>query len=280
MDKTYILCYNNATVAINIKNTEKWMGYTQVFDASELRQKLTPDHHVIRRDTRITGGVHGLTVGESLVVNTEKYAEYYDEYYQDAYERAARQPLTQRRILHAAFDTVSDRMEYSQQRVDDILGQIARQDGDEEIRLGRKVELATFMAAGYGVCRHQALALGATLERFQDEGLLGGKLSVERSQLTDKQTGEKGGHQWLRFTPDGARPGDADAVIILDVAQGYFGTLADSTKGSEWDYYRPGEEAMAQEDWLTLARGVGVLALGQSGLPAPRSGATKVRVLQ
>jgi hypothetical protein len=252
-------------VTINIKNAEKWMGYTQQFDASELRRTIRPDQHRIGRETRISGGVHGLLVAESLEVNVEKYAEYYDEYYHDAYNRAdSAGSMTPRRILHAAFDTVAERMPYSQQRVDDILGQIARQDGREEIKPGRKVELATFMAAGYGVCRHQALALGATLERFQDEELIGGRLSIHRSQLTDAETGEKGGHQWLRWTPDNARPGDADAIIIMDVAGRYFGTLAESTKNSDWDYYLPGEEESTQEDWLTVARSVGVTAVKDS----------------
>ncbi len=90
-----------------------------------------------------------------------------------------------------------------------------------------KVTLDSFLSAGLGVCRHDALACGAVLEMFQTNGHLPGwKMSVDRN------SNHLGGHAWTRAqNPDGT-------VYVVDVRQDFCGTIQLANPADRWAYER------------------------------------------
>ena len=175
------------------------------------------------------------------MVDPEKYPDQYNRYYDIAAEKASVDGKIERsKVLQAVFDTVSSEMEYSQKGVDGVLQVAANQQGVSKFVDGTKLELSSFMHAGVGVCRHQALTCAAILERFKDEGHIRGDISVDRNQKMKNDYQAEGGHAWVRYT-------SKDGLIqILDVAQGYFDLLKDSDPTKHWEYMRPQEQQRAK----------------------------------
>lgn len=103
----------------------------------------------------------------------------------------------------------------------------------------RKVDLNIYIKRGVGVCRHQALFAGTLLEKFVDDGILSGHVSVERNRIRRADDSDVyDGHSWVRYT------NSAGKVYILDVAQQRLAPLGKlmglrSVDGSVWDYARP-----------------------------------------
>lgn len=191
---------------------------------------------LISRDMPVRGGVYfGAYGGEAIVVDPQKYPEAYHHYYGLAATRASVDGVIKKgNILQAVFDTVKVEIQYSRPGVERLTANIPD---------GGKIELSSFMKAGVGVCRHQALACAALLERFQDEGHIGGTTSVDRSTTWNPRKDRHDGHAWTRYTP---RSGQ---VVILDVAQDYFGFLEDVDPAEQWNYLRPEErQAFAAPD--------------------------------
>ncbi len=209
--------------------------------------------HIIGRDSALNGGVYtGTYGGEAIVVDTEKYPDEFEELLSDVRSRIVDKSGREQRgkVLGAVFDVVSEKMRYSQEGVEKILGEIAENQGRSDFRDGTKIPLNEFILEGVGVCRHQALAAGVLLERLKDDGLIRGQVSVDRSQRWSPK-GEPEGHAWVRYTSH------SGAVVILDVAQGYFGPLEDSEgRKRGWDYLRP------EEQRERVARNAGNQAIG------------------
>ena len=90
-------------------------------------------------------------------------------------------------ILDAVYEVVSAAMPYDDEAVEKIVSETGN-DNDG------KIALDYFIQEGKGVCRHQALACAALLERFKDEGYIRGTASVDRNSDT------RGGHSWCRYT--------------------------------------------------------------------------------
>ncbi len=79
--------------------------------------------------------------------------------------------------------------------------------------------------------RHDLASLltGYLLERLSKDGLVGGKVSVDRNYVQGL-----GGHAWVRYTNSGGE------VFILDSAQGYIGRLDEMDESQKrWFYERP-----------------------------------------
>lgn len=194
---------------------------------------------LIGRDGKIDGGVYyGTYGGEAIVVDTEKYPEQFDHYFDRVMQKATDADGVVKRslVLRAVFDTVTENMAYSQEGVDRILQEIAEGQGEDSFRDGTKVSLTEFMQDGVGVCRHQALVAGIMLEKMKAAGTIRGDISVDRN-MTWSPKGEPSGHAWVRYTSNNGQ------VMILDIAQGYFGLLEDSEGVKHgWDYLRPEEK--------------------------------------
>lgn len=177
--------------------------------------------HVISRDTAVDGGVYlGQGSREAIVVDTKKYPEHFKELYKKARKEASDgKHVDKNRILRAVYNAVKGAMKYDDASVEEIISKYGvENDG--------KISLNIFLHEGVGICRHQALACAALLERFKKYGHISGKPSVDRNSLCN------GGHAWCRYTNSFGN------VYILDVAQNYIGRLEDVEK---WDYRRPGE---------------------------------------
>lgn len=201
---------------------------------------------LIIRDSRINGGVqYGTYGGEAIVVDSDKYPEQYDRYYDQSKEQITENGVVERsQVLRAVFDTVKNNMAYSQFGVDSLLDGVARSNGLRAFADGTKVDLSAFMAAGVGVCRHQALVAGALLEKYKDEGYIRGEVSVDRN-MNFRPTGEsRGGHAWVRYTTNKRN------IFILDVAQNYFGSLENASNKAKWNYLRPEEQRSSNKNFL------------------------------
>lgn len=189
---------------------------------------------LIGRDTPIDGGVYyGTYGGEAIVVDTEKYPNQYNKLLGEVLEKSRDQQgrVMRSKILQAVFDTVSQHMTYSKEGVNQLLSEL----GKGAFKNGTKVNLEHFIEDGVGVCRHQALVAGVLLERLKKVGHIRGEVSVDRSMQWNPK-GEKDGHAWVRYT------GSTGDVMILDIAQGYFGFLEDVSDRGGWNYLRPEEQ--------------------------------------
>lgn len=85
----------------------------------------------------------------------------------------------------------------------------------------------SYIIAGGGVCRHQALLGAYLLEKLIRDGKIGGKVSIDRNSV------QNAGHAWIRYTNSKGK------VFIIDQAQKYIGLLNDTDKNGRWFYERP-----------------------------------------
>lgn len=178
---------------------------------------------LIGRDTPIDGGVYcGTGIREAIVVDRVKYPSEFNDWYDESKDRAVSGgEIQKQKILKGIYDTVRSNMRYSERGVGQLVEQIS---GD---RLEPKIQLNHFMREGVGVCRHQALAVGALTEMFIDDGFIRGRVSVDRNGTY------LGAHAWARYTSY------SGTVVISDVAQNYHGTLDAAAHQAQWNYRRP-----------------------------------------
>ncbi len=211
------------------------MNYT--VDARRLFGETHGNRRILGRDEDPRGKVlYTAARGEAIVVDPDKYPAQYEKWYSELENRASdgSNRVQRSKVLGSAFSLVSEKMKYSQEGVDTIL----RENG--AVNDGDKIELSVFMEDGVGVCRHQALVVATLLNQAKDAGHIRGDISVDKSEQWSPD-GDRGGHAWVRYTSYG---GD---VMILDVAQGFAGTLEESRQRQEgWNYLRP-EDKMAVE---------------------------------
>jgi hypothetical protein len=202
---------------------------------------------LITRDGPVDGGVYyGTYGGEAIVVDSKKYPEQYDRVFDEVAMRASDESGNIQRglVLNAAFDVVSEKMQYSKDGVDQLLGSFG------DFKDGDKLDLGAFIEEGIGVCRHQALVVAVMLEKMKEQGHIRGDISVDRSQRWSPN-GEREGHAWVRYTSHSGE------VMILDVAQDYIGLIQDSEGDKQgWDYLRP------EEQTARIAQEVGGIVVG------------------
>ena len=216
-------------------------------DRLEKEGKLDPDgtyqgRHIIHRNSPILGGVYlGESSREAVVVDA-KYGEL-PKLHQLAKVKARSyacdpetgddfyfiDPATGRETYHPSaafmgtFAAVKETM--PRQDLEAVKELLAKNNATDDA----KIALDSFLSAGMGVCRHDALACGAVLEMFQQEGhLQNWKISVDRN------TNHRGGHAWTR-----AQNMTDDAIYILDVMQDFCGILRSANSADKWAYERP-----------------------------------------
>lgn len=205
--------------------------------------------HMIREDSDIDGGVYlGSGEREAIVVDSEKYDEV-NRMYDRAREKATGPSgnVNKNLALNAAFEVAVEEFTPSEEemgRLVDMYGDITDQDIDSEqdmrdeaylsgkiaehygVENDGKISLDVFSKEGVGVCRHRALAAGAIIEKFQEDGVLTGEVSVDRNSRG------KYGHAWVRYENSA---GDA---FVIDPMQEKIKRLED-TENDLWDYERP-----------------------------------------
>ena len=175
--------------------------------------------HIIRRDSEINQGVYlGGGPREAIVVDP-KYGSV-PELYNEAKQLAEQRPgKTKHQAIKSAYDTIQDTLEYDEEEVQKIVSNYSAKNDV-------KLPLDKFIEEGFGLCRHQALATGAVLEQFQEEGYLTGDISIDRNR------DEGYGHAWVRYENSS---GD---VYIVDPTQDVLEPL-ERTRSERWDYSRP-----------------------------------------
>ena len=222
---------------------EPWWHYTKLSDyygVAEQRQAregyLDKPRHSINRDSELEGGVYeGAYGGEAIVADWgESLQESYDEIKAELGDAP-----TSEQVLAVAYRHVKERMKYDQEAVDRIFTEKARGVNHQ------KVALEVYIDEGVGVCRHQALFVGLLLEHLIKDGLLSGKVNVDRNMNRRANEEDKyDGHSWVRYTDSNGK------VYIVDVAQHQNDTLQNLRQRRErgeriWNYARP--EDLAQD---------------------------------
>lgn len=224
-------------------------GYTVNFEEYQRRMGKDPTTYqgrdIIGRDTKIDGGVYtGTYGGEAIVVDSKKYPDGINKLMQEVKIRAFNEEkvaIDRGEVLRSVFNVVSEAMPYSKSGVQALLDGIAKDEGRTKLADGTKVALDSFIQARVGVCRHQALTAGLLLEMLKDEGIIRGQVSVDRNKKWNPMDDKYDGHAWVRYTSY------SGTVMILDVAQGYFGRLEDSEGIRHgWDYMRPEDKVGKQ----------------------------------
>lgn len=222
---------------------ESGWGYTQHLE--DRSGKTHGERPVLGRDRRIQGSVdYGTYGGPAVVIDPEKYpdefADLYDRVVALAESRAATEAgvplerLSERerssafrgQVLDAVFAVVDQALRYSVAETNALTAGLPD---------GTKFALNNYLIEGVGVCRQMALVAGTLLEMLKDDGRIFGEVSIERSQEWNPRKEEYSGHQWVRYTNSAGR------VFILDVAQGFRGSLESAGRSAQWNYARPEE---------------------------------------
>lgn len=183
--------------------------------------------HIIGRDRSVIGGVYlGANNREAISVDIDPGKGYTKlrELYRQAKLAASIGDIVQRnRVLPATYEAVNSAFKKKSERAVNALL--------EKYGVGpdQKIALDVFIAEGVGVCRHVSLTCATLLEMFRQDGHIRGEISVDRNGT------DAGAHAWCRYTSYSGE------VVILDVMQGYFGTLKESTQKAYWDYFRPND---------------------------------------
>jgi len=199
---------------------------------------------IIARDTPVNGGVYpvGGKGGEALVIDDKRYPKQLNDVYRSVEERikntlgsesavlgGLKQAIDQKaghpgegsmelKQLQAIFAEVFDTLKYDLEATEELA------------RDSQKIALNDYISEGVGVCRTQAVLCAYLTERLIDNGMLNGRVSIDRN-INKVIDGDDKAHAWARYT-------DADGnVFILDPAQKYVGKLEDVTDRN-WDYRR------------------------------------------
>ena len=170
--------------------------------------------HLINSNTRIQGGVFYCPDMEVEACVVDFYQDpFLRNLYDQALEKAnGRFGFIPRIVYEVVRSNIGiDREELEHGIPKELVGQ--------EILLGDYIK----MRGGKGVCRHHSLATGALLERFIDEGSLGGHVSLRANMRNGYQ-----GHTFVDYTRGGS-----ERPLHIDATNGYFG-YGGEHKG--WDY--------------------------------------------
>jgi len=188
---------------------------------------------IIHRDSRIVGGVClGQYPREAFFVGPESTSL---ERLRGDVERRASYGGHLRRdmVLEAIYKTVRENMKPDERAVERLVSRY-------ELGEDGLVSLGLFIQEGVGVCRHFAATCGALIELFgKDKNLRKARNHLRGKASMDRNSTERGGHTWTRYR---SKEGP---VVILDVAQDFFGMLGDPETqrkigdGKLWPYNRP-----------------------------------------
>jgi hypothetical protein len=184
---------------------------------------------IIARDIPINGGVYlGSGQREAIVVDDQKYPQELDQVYQRLRRKMKQGKGSGKNIFDYVNEVSKEALGGSQnqadveKKVDQLVESITKKYGPDT-----KVALNNFIRESAGLCRHRSLLAGYLIERLVKEGVLRGKVSIDRNYLPDR-----GGHAWVRWEGEGR-----NQVIIIDPSLNYVGRIENAPK--TWDYKRP-----------------------------------------
>ncbi len=198
---------------------------------------------IIARDTPINGGVYPVPGkhGEALVIDDVKYPGHYNQKYAEVMEaiRPTKDPnkFSLRGLIRARGEkTANDETKEVLTAVFNNVYQTLRYDLEATDAVTttdyQKVDLNKYISRGIGVCRTQAVLGAYFLERLVKDGVINGRVSIDRN-VAQTLDGVPGGHAWTRFTDEHGN------VYIVDPAQKFIGSLEEAQQqGDRWDYRR------------------------------------------
>ncbi|MBT4824613.1 hypothetical protein HN695_05895 [Candidatus Woesearchaeota archaeon] len=229
---------NNGKKGKRIEDLVNW-GRTQMMeirvfnpnDDPEIRsdiQGLVNDgkylgkYHFIGRDRRINKGIYlGAHPREAILVlnNAELIVKAYEEVKKEISSKIG--AYNYRGLIPSAiFNTVKSKLRYDEIATKQFVEGFVTEDKKEPV-----IPLDQFINEGYGVCRHMGLFCAVLFEKFIDEGILVGDVSVDRNSIGIMA------HAWCRYKSL------SKEAVILDVAQKYIGPA--SAHNANWFYERP-----------------------------------------
>lgn len=181
---------------------------------------------IIGRDTPINKGVSiGGSKREIIVVDDEQ-SPLLKEAYEGLFQKRRQELIADKNPkLRGLAATLNLTYRYAQELIpydQEIAESIRKQFPDQTI------SLSCYLKRKGGVCRHQTLLVGYLLEKMIHEGLITGKVSIQRNVVK-----VLGGHSWVKFIDQN------NQTYIIDPAQRFCGTLEEAKKRAHWSYEEP-----------------------------------------
>ncbi len=218
--------------------------HPQLFEepSGEAPNGVFAGRRIIGRDTIINGGVYvGSGQREAIVVDDQKYSLELGTTYQELRQKMeleSRKPTGHPKIptFQLVHEIAGQKLggnksesELEQQIAKHLQALTGSPVGVSPEGIDVKVTLNDFINKGAGVCRHRALLAGYLIERLIQDGVMQGRVSIDRNTIPSK-----GGHAWVRYE------GPNRHVFIIDPSIGYWGPIEKAPK--VWSYKRPGEK--------------------------------------
>ncbi len=215
----------NYTHALVAKRERKEAGFGPT--SAETQYGTYLNHAIIGRDSvTLRNGVYFTPGSEALVVDNNTFVtqEAVDGIIKKAEYLGPDAPPQE--ILELVETQVAKILKYDFDRTDEL----SQPYSDEASLVG----LSKYVEEGIGVCRHQAILAGLTIEEMITRGMLDGVVGVERNMRFGVNEKDVSGHAWAVFKPSGKRSDRED--FIIDPANWFVGTRAEALKMGRWKY--------------------------------------------
>lgn len=190
------------------------------------------NHPIIGRNSkRLGNGVYLTRGSEALIAdtNSQKTSEAIESVITLVQYLGEDAPNEE--ILQIVESQVGKILKYNLDKTDSL---------SEPYRGNKGIGISSYIEKGVGVCRHQAILAGLTMEEMIARGILKGTTGVERNLRYDaKKKTPISGHAWAIFKPTGAQSELED--YIIDPANNYVGTRKEALEKGGW-YYKTNSE--------------------------------------
>ena len=145
-----------------------------------------------------------------IVVDHDANPEPYEEIYDVVEHELSKKPDEPTPIVLANIvnDATIKTILYNEDKTGLVLKEEASNRGQKRIGRRDRMNLSQFIEAGWGICYHQSLAVGAVFNLLQDRRGVEGAISLDRSRPIRRR---REAHSWIRYTVD-------EDVIIIDSA--------------------------------------------------------------
>ena len=180
--------------------------------AMKKKVNIIPGYHIITRDTGVLNGAY-VPASNSPVIYV-----FWSSTLNKMYNKVINQMHGKQGLLNIVYDVVKEQTKVYEPK--QIINKI------REIEKGREsVTLEEILRVKAGICKHDALACAALLEKLKEDGHVSGTARVHRQTVYDGKY--NGGHAWCHYT------NSVGKKFILDVAIGYVGPI----EGGKYPYF-------------------------------------------
>ena len=211
------------TQMIDSRRERREKGYGPVGAENQYGTYL--NHAIIGRESEtLRNGVYFTPGSEALVVDNSSYTT--AETVNKIIERTESYPDTLEKLMVVEAGTAHF-LRYDLDGTNKL--------SEPYFQKGDLIGLSSYIENGIGVCRHQAILAGLTIEEMISQGRLDGTVGVERSRRFGGVNGEeRDGHAWAVFKPSNSLDDRGD--YIIDPANRFVGTREEALKRGSWKY--------------------------------------------